>query len=104
MVTMKRPTIKLLVVCICSYMLLFVVSSFLNAQEPYGSTVPFYVQRYDVGKKALEGRVGVNKVTRDIRGFREIHTAYYDPAVGIVDEMEDATKKAGTYRGKVKTP
>ena len=44
MVTMKRPTIKLLIVCICSYMLLFVVSSSLKAQEPYGSTVRFYVQ------------------------------------------------------------
>jgi hypothetical protein len=44
MVTMKRPTIKRLVVCICSYMLLFVISSSLKAQEPSGSTVTFYVQ------------------------------------------------------------
>ena len=44
MVTMKRPAIKLLIVCVCSYMLLFVVSSSLKAQEASGSTVTFYVQ------------------------------------------------------------
>ena len=83
-------------------MLLFVVSSSLKAQEPYGSAVTFYVQWYDVGKKALEGLEGINKVTRGFRGFREINTAYYDPAVVTVEEMENALKKAGTYRGKVK--
>ena len=36
MVTMKRPTIKLLVVSICSYMLLFTVSSSPRAEEPSG--------------------------------------------------------------------
>jgi hypothetical protein len=44
MVTMKRVTIKLLVLCICSYILLFVVSSSLKAEEPLGSTATFYVQ------------------------------------------------------------
>jgi hypothetical protein len=44
MVTMKKPTIKLLVVSICSYMLLFAVSSSLKAQEPSDYTATFYVQ------------------------------------------------------------
>jgi copper chaperone CopZ len=85
-------------------MLLFVVSSSLKAQEPSGSTVTFYVQWYDVGKKALEGLEGVNKVTRGFRGFREINTVYYDPTVITVEEMEDALKKAGTYVETKKSP
>jgi len=85
-------------------MLLFAVSSSLKAQEPSDSTVTFYVQWYDVGKKALEGLEGVNKVTRGFRGFREINTVYYDPAVVTVEEMEDALKKAGTYVETKKSP
>ena len=104
MVTMKRPTIKLLVVSICSYMLLFAVSSSPRAEEPLGSTATFYVQWYDVGKKALEGLEGVNKVTRGFRGFREINTVYYDPTVITFEEMEDVLKKAGTYVETKKSP
>lgn len=104
MVTMKRPTIKLLIVCICSYMLLFGVSSSLKAQEPSGSTVTFYVQWYDVGKKALEGLEGVSKVTKGFRYFREINTVNYDPTVITVEEMEGALKKAGTYVETKKSP
>lgn len=104
MVNMKSPTIKLLFVCICSYMLLFVVSSSLKAEEPLGSTTTFYVQWYDVGKKALVGLEGVNKVTKGFRYFREINTVYYDPTVITVEEMEEALKKAGTYVGTEKSP
>lgn len=104
MVNMKSPTIKLLFVCICSYILLFVVSSSLKAEEVLGSTATFYVQWYDVGKKALVGLEGVNKVTIGFRYFREIDTVYYDPTVITVEEMEEALKKAGTYVGTEKSP
>ena len=104
MVTMKRVTIKLLGLCIFSYLLLFVVSSSLKAEEPLGSTATFYVQWYDVGKRALVGLEGVNKVTKGFRYFREINTVYYDPTVITVEEMEEALKKAGTYVETTKSP
>jgi hypothetical protein len=44
MVIMKRPTIKLLIIGICSYMLLFVANSSLTAEKPLGATKTFYVQ------------------------------------------------------------
>ena len=104
MVTMKRPTIKLMIIGICSYMLLCVASSSLSAEKPLGATQTFYVQWYDVGKKALVGLEGVSKVTKGFRYFREINTVYYDPTVITVEEMEEALKKAGTYVGTEKSP
>jgi hypothetical protein len=57
----------------------------------------FVVRWYDVGKSALEGLKGVNKVERGFRGFREVNTVYYDPGVITIEEMEMALKRAGTY-------
>jgi hypothetical protein len=51
-----------------------------------------------VGKAALEGLPGVSKVTRGWRGFMEINTVWYDPSDVTVEEMEEALKKARTYR------
>jgi len=51
-----------------------------------------------VGKAALEGLDGVTKVTRGWRGFEEINTVWYDPSVITVEEMEEALRKARTYR------
>jgi hypothetical protein len=51
-----------------------------------------------VGKAALEGLPGVSKVTRGWRGFVEINTVWYDPSAITVEAMEEALKKAGTYR------
>jgi copper chaperone CopZ len=55
-----------------------------------------------VGKAALEGLKGVKKVEKGFRDFKEINTVYYDPAVITVEEMEEALKKAQTYRGTVR--
>ena len=41
----------------------------------------------------------MNKVTKGFSWLREINTVYYDPAVVSVEEMENALKKAKTYRG-----
>jgi hypothetical protein len=41
----------------------------------------------------------VSKVEKGFRWLREINTVYYDPAVVTVEEMENALKKARTYRG-----
>jgi hypothetical protein len=56
-----------------------------------------------VGKAALEGLKGVKKVERGFRNFKEINRVYYDPALISVEEMESALKRAGTYRGRVKS-
>jgi len=37
-------------------------------------------------------------VTRGWRGFTEINTVWYDPAVITVEDMENALEKAGTYK------
>jgi hypothetical protein len=52
-----------------------------------------------VGKAALAGLPGINKVTRGWHNFREIDTVDYDPAVITPDEMIAALKKAGTFKG-----
>jgi hypothetical protein len=51
-----------------------------------------------LGKTALDGLNGVKKVTKGWRGFMEINTVTCDRTVISVKEMEEALKKAGTYR------
>ena len=53
-----------------------------------------------MGKGALEGLKGVKKVEKGFRGFKETNTVYYDPASITIREMEEALKKAGTYRSR----
>jgi copper chaperone CopZ len=55
-----------------------------------------------VGKAALEGLEGVKKVEKGFLNFKEINTVHYDPAIITVEEMEEALKKAETYRGTVR--
>ena len=70
-----------------------------QAGSPEISSATFFVGWYDVGQAALEGLIGVKKVEKGFRGFKEINTVYYDPAVITIEEMETALKKARTYRG-----
>jgi len=51
-----------------------------------------------VGKAALEGLKGVKRVEKGFSGFKETNTVHYDPASITIGEMEEALKKAGTYR------
>jgi hypothetical protein len=37
-------------------------------------------------------------VTKDWRGFMEINSVWYNPSEITIEEMEDALKKAETYR------
>jgi hypothetical protein len=55
-----------------------------------------------VGKRALEGLKGVKKVERGFKNFKEINRVFYDPALITIEEMEEALKKAQTYRETVK--
>ena len=55
-----------------------------------------------MGKAALEGLKGVKKVERGFKDFKEINTAFYDPTLITIEEMEEALKRAQTYRGTVK--
>ena len=38
-------------------------------------------------------------VTRGFRGSKEINTVSYDPEKVSIEEMTEALKEAGTYRG-----
>lgn len=85
------------------FLLLVTGSVFSHAEEKAGvSKAVFYVAWYDVGKAALEGLQGVIRVEKGFRGFKEINTVSYDPALITIKEMEKALKEAGTYRGTVK--
>lgn len=55
-----------------------------------------------MGKAALEGLPGVDKVTKGWRGSREINTVYYDPALTTPQRMIQALEKAGTYVGQAR--
>jgi hypothetical protein len=44
----------------------------------------------------------VKRVERGFRGFNEINTVVFDPATITVEQMADALKRAGTYRGVLK--
>lgn len=52
-----------------------------------------------MGKAALEGLDGIERVTRGWRHRKEINTVTYRPAVITPEEMIAALKAAGTYRG-----
>jgi hypothetical protein len=45
---------------------------------------------------------GIKRIEKGFHNFKEINTVYYDAATIAIEEMEDALKKAGTYRGTVK--
>ena len=72
------------------------------AENPELSSVVFYVQWYDVGQAALEELDGITRIEKGFRNFKEINTVYYEASAITIEEMEDALKKAGTYRGTVK--
>jgi hypothetical protein len=55
-----------------------------------------------VGKSALEGLNGVEKVENGFKNFKEINRVTYDSDRITVEEMAAALKKAGTYIGTVK--
>ncbi len=57
-----------------------------------------------MGKAALDGLDGIEKVTRGFRNFKEINTVTYDPVRIGVEDMVDALKAAGTYRGIAEEP
>jgi hypothetical protein len=57
-----------------------------------------------VGKAALDGLDGIEKVTLGFRNFKEINTVTYDPARIGVEDMVDALKAAGTYQGIAEAP
>ena len=72
------------------------------AENPESSTAVFYVQWYDVGKAALEGLEGIERVDKGFHNFKETNTVYYDASTITIEDMEEALKKAGTYEGTLK--
>ena len=55
-----------------------------------------------MGKAALEGLNGVKSVEKGFKDFKEINSVSYDPTLITIEEMEEALKRAETYRGTVK--
>jgi len=45
---------------------------------------------------------GVTQVDKGFRKFKETNTVIYDPTVITIKEMEEALKRADTYRGTAK--
>jgi hypothetical protein len=67
------------------------------AQERGLSKVTFKVKCYDEGRAALRGLQRIQEVESGFHYLHEVNTAYYDPKMITIDEMETALKKAGTY-------
>jgi hypothetical protein len=55
-----------------------------------------------VSEPVLDGLKGVELVNSDFQGPWERSTAWYDPALISIDEMEKALTEAGIYRGTEK--
>ena len=80
--------------------LLTSANSFWGEAEAKSLTkATFYVHWYDVGKSALDGLKGVEKVSSGWEGRKETNTVIYDPNAITLKEMEAALKQSGTYRG-----
>jgi hypothetical protein len=45
---------------------------------------------------------GIKRIDKGFHNFKEINTVYYEASTITIEEMEDALKKSGTYRGTVK--
>ncbi len=97
----KRIPAALLAASIIFASLTFVVQA-VSAEGAHAEAV-FAVHCYDVGKYALEDMDGVISVERGWRGFTEINTVVYDPEKVTVQKMEDALKKADTYKDTIST-
>ena len=85
-----------------SALILIVIGvSYMDSQAKDASLAKatFYVYWYDVGKSALDGLEGVNKVKNGWHNLKEINRVSYDPAAVTVAEMEAALKRANTYQG-----
>ena len=52
----------------------------------------------------MERLEGVKKVEKGFYKSMEINTVYYDPSKITTEEMENALKKAGTYKKTLKEP
>ena len=83
---------------------LVALSSLITSPAAYSkeaslSKTVFKVACYDVGKAALEGLPGVEKVTRGFSGYHEINSVYYHPELISIEKMTQALKAAGTYIG-----
>ena len=70
-----------------------------NSKTDSQSKATFYVHWYDVGKSALEGLNGISHETKGFKNFKEINTVFYDPKQISIEDMVNALKAAGTYRG-----
>jgi hypothetical protein len=45
---------------------------------------------------------GIKRIEKGFHNFKEINTVYYEASTITIEEMEDALRKAETYRGTLK--
>ena len=102
MIYMKPRVIGVLSAAAILGLIIFTGYGVLHADRENLSTAVFFVTWYDVGRAALEGLDGIQKVENGFRGFKEINTVYYDPTVITTERMEATLKKAETYLGTAK--
>ena len=102
MIYMKPRIIGVLSAAAMLGLIIFTGYEVVHADQDDLSTTVFFVTWYDVGQAVLEGLDGIQKVENGFRGFKEINTVYYEPAIITIEEMEMSLKKAETYLGTAK--
>jgi hypothetical protein len=55
-----------------------------------------------VSEAALEGLKGIKRIDKGFHNFKEVNTVFYEVTTITIEEMKDALKKVGTYRGILK--
>lgn len=99
MIYFKQRIIAVLSASAMLGLIIFTSYGVAHADRDNLSTAVFFVTWYDVGRAALEGLDGIQKVENGFRGFKEINTVYYEPAIITIEEMEMSLQKADTYLG-----
>ena len=101
--THMKKQVALTILVLLMVGLLTSTGNFLGEAEAKSLTkATFYVHWYEVGKSALDGLKGVEKVSSGWEGAKETNTVIYDPDSVTLKEMEKALKQARTYRGTAK--
>ena len=99
MIRLSQRFLYVLLILLMIFVFGIVNQALSNPKTDSQSKVIFYVYWYDVGKSALEGLNGISHITKGFKNFKEINTVFYDPKQITIEDMVEALKTAGTYRG-----
>ena len=99
MIQLSQRFLYVLLISLTIFVFSIANQTLSNSKTDSQSKATFYVHWYDVGKSALEGLNGTSHVTKGFKNFKEINTVFYDPKQISIEDMVNALKAAGTYRG-----